>query len=279
MSKRQGGFKELLYSSIMPKIYGIGASVVIVGALFKIQHYPGAGVMLGLGLGTEAVIFFLSAFEPKHDDPDWSRVYPELADDFEGGSSRPLPTSTGGKSPTAELDNALTKAKIGPELMESLGKGMQNLASSASKMNNLADAAVATDEYAKNVKSASKSLIDMNKSYGSTVNAMAEMADASKDAKEYHTQVQSVTKNLGALNAVYEMELTDANSHLKAMNKFYSNVSDAMDSMSEAAKETAAFKTELSKLTSNLTSLNNVYGSMLTAMRGGSGSSSPSQQG
>ena len=278
MSKRQGGFKELLYSSIMPKVYGIGAAIVIVGALFKIQHYPGAGIMLGLGLGTEAIIFFLSAFEPKHEDPDWSRVYPELADDYEGeGRTAIAAPAASGKSPTQELDNALSKAKIGPELMESLGKGMQNLATSASKMNNLADAAVATDEYAKNVKSASKSLIDMNKSYGSTVTAMAEMADASKDAKEYHSQVQSVTKNLGALNAVYEMELQDANSHLKAMNKFYSNVSNAMDSMNEAAKETAAFKTELSKLTSNLTSLNNVYGSMLTAMRGGSGGSSQSQ--
>jgi gliding motility-associated protein GldL len=281
MSKRQGGFKELLYSTIMPKIYRMGGSVVIVRALFKIQHYPGAGIMLGLGLGTEAVIFFLSAFEPKHDDPDWSRVYPELADDYEGDASsrKPIAASPTGKSPTQQLDDALSKGKIGPELIESLGKGMKNLADSASKMNNLADAAVATDEYAKNVQTASKSLIDMNKSYGSTVSAMSEMANASKDAKEYHSQVQNVTKNLGALNAVYEMELQDANSHLKAMNKFYSNVSAAMDSMNEAAKETAAFKTELSKLTGNLTSLNNVYGSMLSAMRGGGGGSSQGGQG
>lgn len=109
----------------------------------------------------------------------------------------------------------------------------------------------------------------MNKSYASTVNAMSEMADASKDAKEYHGQVQNVTKNLGALNAVYEMELQDANSHLKAMNKFYTNLTGAMDGMSKVGENTQQFTSELNKLTGNITSLNKVYGSMLSAMKGG----------
>ena len=65
------------WKQFMAKLYGWGASVVIIGALFKIQHYPGAGPMLVLGLGTEAVIFFFSAFEPPHEDPDWSLVYPQ----------------------------------------------------------------------------------------------------------------------------------------------------------------------------------------------------------
>ena len=67
----------------------------------------------------------------------------------------------------------------------------------------------------------------MNKSYASTVAAMSEMSNAANDAKQYHAQVQTITKNLGALNAVYEMELQDANNHLKAMNKFYSNLTNA----------------------------------------------------
>jgi len=274
MSKQKGGFKELLYSTIMPKVYGIGAAVVIVGALFKIQHYEGAGIMLGVGLTTEAIIFFLSAFEPKHSEPDWSKVYPELADDYEGPAPGGRRSISGGKSesPTQKLDKELEKAKIGPELIESLGKGMRNMAESASKMSNLADAAVATNDYANNVKEASKSLVEMNKSYASTVTAMSEMSSASKDAKEYHSMVQDVTKNLSALNAVYEMELQDSNNHLKAMNKFYSNVSQAMENVAEAGKGTEKFKNELEKLTSNLTSLNTVYGNMLSAMRGGSGS-------
>ena len=272
MSKqKKGGFSELLYKTIMPKVYGIGAAVVIVGALFKIQHLPGAGAMLGIGLAVEAVIFFLSAFEPQHAELDWSKVYPELAEDYDGGHASPRIANKKGGTPTQELDKMLEKAKIGPELMDSLGKGMRKMAESASSMSNLADAAVATNDYAKNVSSASKSLLEMNKSYATTAAAMTEMANASKDAKEYHSQIQGVTKNLGALNAVYEMELQDANSHLKAMNKFYTNLTAAMEGMSKVGENSQQFTNELNKLTGNITSLNKVYGSMLTAMRGGSG--------
>lgn len=268
MSKK-GGFQDLLFSTIMPKVYGIGAAVVIVGAMFKILHLPGAGAMLGVGLTVEAVIFLLSAFEPRHSEPDWAKVYPELADDYDGPPAAPraaVPASNKGAS--AQMDKMLADAKVGPELIKSLGDGMKNMADSAKKMSNLSDAAVATNEYAGNVKSASKSLAEMNKSYSATMQAMSGMAAATKDTKEYHSQVQNVTKSLGALNAVYEMELKDAQSHTKALNKFYSNISGALESMAEAGKETTAFQAELNKLTSNITALNKVYGNMLTAMKG-----------
>lgn len=274
MSKqKKGGFSELLFKTIMPKVYGIGAAVVIVGALFKIQHYPGAGVMLGIGLTVEAIIFFLSAFEPAHPETDWSKVYPELADDYSGPVNKPTVRSAGGKGDNVaqKLDHMLESAKIGPELIESLGKGMNSLATNVKQMGGLSSAAVATEEYSKNVSAASKSLVDMGKSYAQTATAMSEMASASGDAKEYHTQVQNITKNLGALNSVYELELQDANSHLKAMNKFYANVAGVMESMEKAGKGSEKFSVELQKLTGNLTSLNNVYGSMLTAMRGSTG--------
>jgi gliding motility-associated protein GldL len=267
MSKK-GGFKELLFTTIMPKIYGIGAAIVIVGAMFKILHFPGAAVMLGVGLTTEAVIFFLSAFEPQHKDPDWGKVYPELADDYDGPASAPKRVTSGSNSGvSASMDKMLADAKVGPELIKSLGDGMRSLSDSAQKMAGLGDAALATNEYAKNVKTASGSLVEMNKSYAVSIQSMTEMANASKDTKEYHTQVQNVTKSLGALNAVYEMELKDAQSHVKSMNKFYSNVSEALDSMSEAGKETSAFQVQLNQLTTNIASLNKVYGSMLSAMK------------
>ena len=276
MSAKKGGFAELLFTTIMPKVYGIGAAVVIVGGMFKILHLPGAGEMLGIGLTTEAIIFFLSAFEPKHQETDWSKVYPELADDYEGGPPAPRSQPAGGAGASQKLDKMMADAKIGPELIDSLGKGLKNMASSANNMANLSDAAVATNDYAKNVKTASGSLLEMNKSYSATVTAMADMANASKDAKEYHTQVQGVTKNLGALNAVYEMELQDANNHVKAMNKFYSNVTAAMESMAKAGEDTKKFSDQMGQLNNNITSLNRVYGNMLAAMRGGGNSSSAS---
>lgn len=254
----------------MPKVYGIGAAVVIIGALFKILHLPGADEMLMIGLSVEAGIFFLSAFEPAHAEVDWSKVYPELAEEYEAPSAAPRTTNkvAAGPSLTQQLDVSLEKAKIGPELLESLGKGLNNLAESAKKMSNLSDAAVATNDYAKNVQTASKSLSEMNKSYDVAIKAVSSMADASKDAGEYHNQVQKVTKNLAALNSVYEMELKDADTHVKNMNKFYESLTGAMQGLSKVGENTSKFTNELGKLTDNLTALNNVYGSMLTAMRG-----------
>jgi gliding motility-associated protein GldL len=272
MSKKKGGFVELLFKTIMPKVYGIGAAVVIVGALFKILHLTGADQMLMVGLLVEAAIFFLSAFEPPHKDPDWSKVYPELSEDFEGAPATPTVRKAGapaaGDSALLRIDDMLKNAKVDQNLLDNLGKGLTNLATSASQMSNLANAAVATNDYAKNVQSASKSLADMNTSYGTAMKAVSAMADASKDTGEYHAQVQKVTKNLAALNSVYEMELKDADSHVKNMNKFYESLTGAMNGLSKVGDNTAKFTNELGKLTDNLTSLNKVYGSMLTAMKG-----------
>jgi gliding motility-associated protein GldL len=272
MAKKKGGLTDLLFVTLMPKVYGIGAAVVIIGALFKIQHWEGANLMLIAGLGTEAVIFFLSAFEPKHAEADWSKVYPELAEDYEAPvnqvatriSNRPA----GGESPLLKIDEMLKTAKVDQNLLDNLGKGLTNLATSASQMNSLSNAAVATNDYAKNVQAASSSLMEMNKSYGTAMKAVGLMADASKDTSEYHSQVQKVTKNLTALNTVYEMELKDADTHVKSLNKYYESLTGAMQGLAKTGDNTAKFTAELGKLTDNLTSLNKVYGSMLTAMKG-----------
>lgn len=278
MSKKKGSFMDLLYKTIMPKIYGIGAAVVILGAMFKILHLPGASAMLGVGLTTEAVIFFLSAFEPPQIDPDWTKVYPELAEDSEGAAPASRRITKGGDQVTQKLDHMLENAKIGPDLIESLGRGMNRLSDNVAKMNTMGDIGAVTSEYATSLKKASGVMNDVNKSYDETLKAMQEMASMSRsatqdmansstNAKEYHSQVQTVTKNLEALNAVYELELQDANNHVKAMNKFYSNLTTSLESMSKATEDAEAFKSEISQLTSNLASLNRVYGSMLTAMK------------
>jgi gliding motility-associated protein GldL len=256
------------YGSIMPKIYGIGASIVILGAMFKILDWPFASLMIGVGLTTEAFIFFLSAFEPKHEEVDWTKVYPELAGDHAGATPTKKKTAAVQTDQTSQkLDEMLEKAKIGPELIESLGKGLQNLASSTEKMGTLSDAALATNDYANNVKIASKTLVDINESYSKTASALAEMSSASQDAKQYRDQIVNVTKSLSALNNIYEMELQDTQSHVKVLNKFYSNVTAAMEGLNEAGKETESFKNELAKLNSNVNALNKIYGGMLTAMK------------
>lgn len=260
--------KDKFYTKIAPVITGVGAAIVILGALFKIMHWPGAAPMLIVGLGTEAVLFLLFAFAPPVTDPDWTIVYPELGDVHSHVSHKKETKKENATGLVKKMDDMLNDANITPDTLSKLGSGFQALSQSVNQMGQVASAAVATEEYASNVKNASSSLIELNKSYSATVTAMSSMADASTDAKEYHNQVQSITKNLGALNAVYEMELQDVNVHLKSMNKFYGSLSSAMENMSEASKDTQAFKGELSKLTGNLTSLNSVYGNMLSAMKG-----------
>ena len=146
--------------------------------------------------------------------------------------------------------------------------GLNRLSESAAQMADMSQAASATSEYTLRVREATGSLDKMNVAYATTADALAQMAGSTVDAQAYHQQIQGMTKNLGALNAVYEMELQDANNHLKAMNKFYGNLSMAMENLTDASKDTEQFKQEVSKLTQNLHSLNTVYGNMLTAMKG-----------
>ena len=119
------------YKVMMPKLYGWGASIVILGALFKIEHLPGASVMLGIGLSMEAIIFFFSAFEKQHVEPDWSLVYPELAHMEDPGKKRP----------SQQLDDALEKAKIDNELIESLNEGLRSFGEAAKQLNETVTAA------------------------------------------------------------------------------------------------------------------------------------------
>jgi gliding motility-associated protein GldL len=257
---------------VVPKITSVGASVVIVGAMFKIMSWPGAGPMLVVGLSVEAFIFLLGVIAPvpppeKH--YEWERVYPELAEEQAGTKiDSQAANKLAATGALVGLDQMLQEADLSTEAFKSFGKGIKTLNDSALKMRDMSEAASASEEYSKNLRAASQSLVALNKSYAATVESMSAMASASAQAKEYHAQVQTITKNLGALNAVYEMELKDANSHLKAMNKFYGNLTVAMESMADASKESQLFKDQMSKLTSNLTSLNKVYGNMLTAMKG-----------
>jgi len=269
--KKKESSLDYFYRVVVPKATSVGAAVVVIGALFKIMSWPGAGLMLTVGLCVESAIFFMGVFQPAP-PPEvhyhWENVHPELIGEAAG--SKPLPKNDKTKDVAllASLDALLAEANLSADSFKKFGQGIQGLNTTASQMKNIGDAVAATTDYSTNVKEATKSMATLNKAYSTTVEAMSGMANASKDAKEYHTQVQAITKNLGALNAVYEMELKDANSHLKAMNKFYQNLTTAMQNMSDATKESELFKAQMTQLTTNLTTLNTIYGNMLTAMRG-----------
>jgi gliding motility-associated protein GldL len=248
-----------------------GASVVIIGALCKIIHFGGAwaNIIIGVGLGVEALLFFLTGFFPPEPELPWERVYPELNDRFEGE----LPKATirqaapsAGFSSTAALDKMLVDAKIGPELIESLGTGLRTFGDKVATISNVTDAAVATNEFTGKIKTASSSFDNLTNAFGKATAQLVEMGESNVDSKAYHDQVNNLAKNLSALNAVYELELQDSSAHLKSMNKFYQNLSLTMNNFNDSMDDSKQFKEEVGRLAKNLSSLNAVYGNMLSAM-------------
>ena len=254
------------WKSFMAKLYGFGAAIVIVGAMFKIMHWPGAGPMLVVGLSTEAVIFFFSAFEPPHEEVDWSLVYPELAGMHgEEGEHKKIEEDKG--SLTEQLDTMLEDAKIGPELMASLGDGLRSLSDQAGKLNNITDASVATNEYVSSVQSAAKNVSSLSGAYSKAAESLMGLSVNNEDSANLGDQIVKVSKNLSALNASYELQLQGSNDHLKATSKFYSGLEDLMKNLNDSVDDTKKYKEQIGQLSSNLESLNTIYGNMLTAMR------------
>ena len=252
------------WKSFMAKLYGFGAAIVIIGAMFKIMHWPGAGPMLVVGLSTEAVIFFFSAFEPPHEEVDWSLVYPELAG-MHGEEADKLIEDKG--SLTEQLDTMLEDAKIGPELMASLGEGMRSLSDQAGKLNNITDASVATNDYVSSMKSASKNVDTLSDAYTKAADSLTGLSVSGTESANLGEQIVKVSKNLSALNASYELQLQGSNEHLKATSKFYSGLEDLVQNLNDSVDDTKKYKEQIAYLSSNLESLNTIYGNMLTAMR------------
>jgi gliding motility-associated protein GldL len=274
------------WKNFMAKLYGFGASVVIIGALFKIQHWTGASIMITVGLSTEAVIFFFSAFEPLHEELDWTLVYPELAGMTDPDEIENIKEA--GKLGHATLDrfeDLVQDANIGPETFRKLGDSLQKLNSTSSNLSDISLATVATSEYAENMKNAAtsvgamsdtftKSTVSLQDSVGNLSNSYAKLSASvqsdlpaiSEGSKNYNSQLGSLNKNLSALNTVYELQLRDSSMQLKETQTIYASFNNLIEDIKHSAAETQKYRDEISNLSKNLASLNNIYGNMLTAM-------------
>ena len=268
MSAGKGGFfASKHWKNIMKYVYGLGAAVVIVGALFKIMHWPGSGLLLTIGLLTEAGIFVLSVLEPIHEDPHWELVYPELAMGEETHEPKQKKVSGGGSGVTQELDKMLEEAKIDSALLERLGDGMRTLGDNAAQLKGVTSAAAATDGYVTSLQAASEKVSSLSEAYERASVSIAGLTSNTAEGESFGEQMQKVSKNLAALNNVYELQLKGSTSHLEATEKFQSQVVEMMANLSASAEDTRVYKENMSLLSKNLTDLNNVYGNMLKAMR------------
>jgi gliding motility-associated protein GldL len=190
------------YKNLMAKIYGIGAAIVIVGALFKIIHLKFANELLIVGLLTEAGIFFLSAFEKPHVDYDWSLVYPELAQAEEVKTKKAVAPKMEG-TVTQQLDQMMAEAKVGPELIASLGDGLRNFGDRVAAISSAADITSSSNEFAAKLQAASKSVEGLSSSYANVSETMQAFSDSLADARNFKDEVGKLTQNLSSLNAVY----------------------------------------------------------------------------
>ena len=201
----------------MNMAYGLGASIVIIGALFKIIHFelgPLTGnVMLTIGLVTEAIIFAISAFESVDDDLDWSLVYPELA----GGKKKGKEASPKEAESllSKKLDEMLKDAKIDGELMASLGDSIKNFEGAAKNLSPTVDSLNATKKYGEELSLAAAQMESLNNLYKvqlESVNRQASInEEAIENASKLKEQMQSLASNLSSLNGVYGGMLTAMN--------------------------------------------------------------------
>ena len=217
------------FKSVMSRLYGWGAALVILGALFKIMHFPGAGIMLVVGLGTEALIFFFSGFEKPHEELDWTLVYPELAglegngvaSRERGGTGVISSASIQQVTLSSNLDKLLEEANIGPELIENLSRGLNNLSNNAAKLADLSNAAIATQGYIKNMENASQSVLELSQSYKNTNEYLRH--DISL-AQEYGNSLRKVANSMNELSDTYRQTADTAKENLKASEEYNQSI-------------------------------------------------------
>jgi len=258
--------KTRRYRNFMAKVYGIGAAVVLVGALFKIIHLPYANQLLTIGLLTEAIIFFFSAFEPPHVEPDWSMVYPELAGMYGGVKGQDIKR----KSPTQRLDDMFEKAQIDNKTIERLGEGMSKLSDNAGQLTDLTDAAVATNNFTSNLEAASDSAKNFNESvqkdaeattnYSESLNNVTEGASSLANA---YTQAADTLKSDMNTTEEFASTVKDATASAEVLAVSYKKSSEVLSKSVEALDFTAvegdAYNEQLRKIAENMAALNAIY--------------------
>ncbi|WP_340112155.1 gliding motility protein GldL [Maribellus mangrovi] len=289
-------FKTKRWKTFMGYVYGWGASVVLIGALFKLEHWQYSGLLLTIGLSTEALIFFLSAFEPAVDIPDWGKVYPELREDYELAELDEL-------KPKKGLDQLLGSSELTPDLLDKVGKGLNELSNTARGISDISSATLATDMYVKNLGSASESMNtfaqinskaneSIDKSVSVLLNSYSDAAthlsqtgsklsetynksneiiseglnNIGNSSKQYAMNIEKLNKSMDSLNSSFENQLEGTKAQFSASQKFNKDMTEMNSILTSSVEELKKYKENAEQLNKNLEALNTIYGNMLGAM-------------
>ena len=279
MAKKElGKFQKFLaskkYKTFMGYLYGWGASVVMIGAYFKLTHIPGADFMLALGLGIEALIFFMSAFEPQHMEYAWDNVFVELEEDWDGVQRTQFATTGAtGKSgePISDVEEAMLskmfeKMNVSEDTFKKLGRGIDRLAENAGQMADVSNAMAATTNYANAMDRATKSISDFSSAYVETNQKLTEsLGKLDFSALDANT-IKKVASSMQSLNSIYELQLQGAEQTSAASKALTETMNKYMDNLNASSQNAGQLNQQLTQLSQRLTALNNVYGGMLSAM-------------
>ncbi|TKG93396.1 gliding motility protein GldL [Puteibacter caeruleilacunae] len=247
------------WKTFMGYVYGWGAAVVMIGALFKLQHWPYSGYFLTSGLCAEALIFFLSAFEPPVEIPDWSKVYPELREDS-GLFDDEFEEETYSKK--ASLTDVLSGSDLTPELLGKLKDSLTNLTNTANGLKEVSNASFATDLYVKNINSASESIgtfAQINNRANESVNENIDklIRSYSETANIVTTQGKDVASKLAESGSRIAGDLDQSGKLLKdSYDQLAKNLSTGMESVSKNTKD---YDDGVANMNKNLSALNAAY--------------------
>jgi gliding motility-associated protein GldL len=251
------GITEIVQSSgwksFTAKLYGFGASIVIIGALFKIQHWPGAGVALTSGLLIEAVIFFFSAFEPLHEELDWTLVYPELAgmsdpDEIDEFKEQAIADRNVGLQ---KFDELFQQSQINAEDVRSLGKHLNTISSTTETIGDITSASLATKEYFDKMGNAAQNMDNVATAYGTNTGVLNESVNTLAESyKNTASLIDSKGKDIADKFAASSANLTAT---YEAMS---GEVKQEHSNISQSQKQ---FNDQLATLNKNLAELNSSY--------------------
>lgn len=273
------------WRKFMAKLYGLGAAVVLMGALFKLQHWPMAGLMLTVGMTTEVIIFFFSAFEPVHEELDWTLVYPELAgiesesEEMNSGNQTAQRTSGGsagysggngggygyaapaggGGGSLTKFDQMMENAEITPELFDRLGDGLKKLNETTKNLNNVSDVTTATDQYVNNMQAASESINLLTDSYSKSKEALNQsIGQLSNVYQESANMIrQSGEETAQKMNQSSQTFAEKVNQSGEELANSYKEISDLVKS--DVMQGNNAYSEKLQELNKNLAALNDAY--------------------
>jgi chromosome segregation ATPase len=251
------GITEIVQSSgwksFTAKLYGFGASIVIVGALFKIQHWPGAGVALTAGLLIEAIIFFFSAFEPLHEELDWTLVYPELAgmsdpDEIDEYKEQAIADRNVGLQ---KFDELFQQSQINAEDVRSLGKHLNTISSTTQTIGDITSASLATKEYFDKMGHAAQNMDQVATAYGTNTGVLNESVNTLAESyKSVASLIDAKGKDIADKFAASSANLTAT---YEAMS---GEVKQEHSNISQSQKQ---FNEQLATLNKNLAELNASY--------------------